>query len=382
MVPSRPGAKRILNVVTQLEAGGAQGAALRMAAALRSRGYWSETWFLYKKRNSFPNATHTRILLPRRPEGPLNLLRLLRELYTSIREVRPDAIISYTHYANVIVNPIAWLCGVPVRIATQRSISSSQPRLARVLDRFVGLLGCYSSIIAVSDSVRKSFAGYPSSYRRRMIVVHNGVDFQPSELSQEEARAKYGICQAGPVLLSVGRLAPVKNQAVLIRSLELLPEWRLVLVGWGELYEELLRLAKQVGVADRVHFLGEVEPSEVRDTYKIADVFALTSKSEAFGFAALEAAASDVPVVCSDIPAMRELFSAGTEAAVFVPTDDVEAFADAVRRIYTDKGLRNQLKSVAADVVSRYGLNVMVDGYETIATNSIICGDKDRAVRG
>src|SRR5690606_28481300 len=179
---------------------------------------------------------------------------------------------------------------------SERSVYHVQPRVARLATAILGRIGCYTSIIAVSQTVRESFSDHPKSFQSRMVTVPNGIDVLRSPLSQQLARSRLGFLPDRPLMVSVGRLATVKNHDVLIQALTQMPGWHLALVGWGERSGELRRLAENIGVSERVTFLGDVEPQTVADALRAADVFAFPSLSEAFGFAALEAAGNCVPI--------------------------------------------------------------------------------------
>lgn len=356
---------RIINVVTQMEAGGAQGAALRMARELRLRGHHAETWFLYRKRGIFDSEPDVRVLWDGRPTGLWQIVRFFWGVYRALEGCRPDAVITYGHYANVIVQPIAWLLGVRQRVATQGRVEWAQPALARILTALLGSLGCYTRVIAVSETVARTFEHYPKRFRCTLVTVPNGIDGVVASITKEAARRKYGLPLDKPLIMSVGRLAEVKNHAVLVRALRYLEEWHLVIVGAGELESSLKALAQDLNVLGRLIFLGEFKPAEVRELLRAPDVFAFPSRHEAFGFAVLEAAANGLPIVCSDIPAMKEIFGNDTDnpGALLVAADDEKGYANAIRRVAEDKHLREKLAMNARNVARRYTINKMVDGY-------------------
>lgn len=355
---------RVLNIVTQMEAGGAQGAAVRISESLRARGHEAETWFLYRKRPAFIESDYLRVLSPVRPRDPVSLLRLGWRLYRELRRHRPDAVIAHTHYGNALVLPIAWLARVPRRIATQHAIESSSPLPARLVNRWLGMSPCVYRNIVVSRTVRNSFSGYPAAYRRKLVTILNGIDAHPSNLSRDAARVRFGLPVDRPIVLTVGRLARVKNHDVLIRALMHLPDWHLVIAGDGERKHTLMAAVRELGVSDRATFLGEVPSDAVWALHRAADVFAMPSHHEAFGLAAIEAAASGLPLVCSDIPAMRELFSPG--AAIFCPADDDMAFADALACLHADPTLAATYGMAARRVSESHTIDKMTDGYERL----------------
>ncbi|MCQ4311294.1 glycosyltransferase [Pseudomonas stutzeri] len=156
---------------------------------------------------------------------------------------------------------------------------------------------------AVRDDIRISLPGWPAE---QIETLYNRIDIkavQAELLPREEARAGLGLPSNAWVVGNAGRLHPDKDQATLIRgfarALSQLPaESLLAIMGAGRLEVALKSLVFELGVVDRVRFLGQVENG--RRYFKAFDVFALTSDHEPFGMVLLEAMAAGVPVVGSD----------------------------------------------------------------------------------
>jgi glycosyltransferase involved in cell wall biosynthesis len=137
-----------------------------------------------------------------------------------------------------------------------------------------------------------------------------------------------------PVVLCVAQKRPYKNQEALIRSLPELDRAVLVLPGFATAYEQELRdLAGSLGVLDRVRFPTWVSEPDLEGLYGLATVFALPSLIEGFGLPVLEAMARDVPVACSNRPALPEI--AGDAALLFDP-DRQDEVTGALRRLIED----------------------------------------------
>ena len=163
---------------------------------------------------------------------------------------------------------------------------------------------------AVRDDVRACLPTWPSE---RIETLYNRIDVaavQAEQLDRATARAHLGLPAEAWVVGNVGRLHPDKDQATLIRGFALaLPDLPagsvLVVMGQGRLEKNLKALAGQLGVSERVRFLGQVPKG--RCYFKAFDVFALTSDHEPFGMVLLEAMAAGVPVICSDCGGGREV---------------------------------------------------------------------------
>jgi glycosyltransferase involved in cell wall biosynthesis len=303
---------KVLSIVTQMEAGGAQGAAMRMTKELRSRGYLAETCFLYVKRPTYVGEECISIILDRNIKSILDYVSIFVKLSLYIREEKPDIVLTYTHYANILGHLASRFLKVPIRVATQRNPSSSYPSLARMTDLLIGSLGFYTKNIAVSETVRNSFSSYPRQYREKMCVVYNGISPHRSAMTKKEARASFNLPQEVLLIINVARLAHQKNQVLLIKILSILPNVHLAIAGDGELKEFLEDKAKELNVENRTHFLGEVSPKKVADFLATGDLFAFPSIYEAFGFSLVEAMLLGLPVVASDISALQEVLGAST----------------------------------------------------------------------
>lgn len=163
---------------------------------------------------------------------------------------------------------------------------------------------------AVRDDIRRCLPNWPEE---RIATLYNRIDItavQAEQVSREAARATLGLPQDAFVVGNVGRLHPDKDQATLIRGFaQALPHLpanaRLVIAGQGALESELKTLARQLGLAERVDFLGQV--THARHHFRAFDVFALSSDHEPFGMVLLEAMAANVPLVSTNCGGAREI---------------------------------------------------------------------------
>lgn len=352
----------IVNIVTQMEAGGAQGGAVRMAEHLAKRGHRSEVWFLYVKTPIYSSHPQVRWLTECAPRSASDLLWLLRELRRWLIEERPEGVITYTHYANILGQLVAWHVGVQYRLATQRSPAWSYPRLARVADLVLGSVGIYTANILVSNSIRESFYRYPKSYLMRTGVVINGLPRVQPSLAKSEARMRLALPQNCFVVVNVGRLAAEKNQGLLLEALAHTRREDIVLAiaGDGSLRQTLVTKASKLGVHHRTFFIGELPPFDIANFLAAADVFAFPSRFEAFGFALVEAMMVGLPVLASEIPAHREVLG---DSGIFLPVSDPEAWAKAILYFVENKNACKEWRDRAMGRAGNFDIENMVDGY-------------------
>jgi glycosyltransferase involved in cell wall biosynthesis len=352
---------KIVQLVTQMEAGGAQRAAILLSEGLRERGHDVETWFLYRKRSAFDGAPGMRVILDRKP-SLIDTCTIPARLVLALRAHAPDVLITHTHYANVIGQVAAQICRIPRRIAVQQNPVDSYPRFARIADYVFGALATYSDVVAVSHAVADSAQRYPTSYRRKINVVHNAVS-SPSAEQTEEVRSKYELPSDAPLLVNVGRLAYQKNQRTLVEAVAKLPSAHLAILGEGELRKELEALACSLQVEHRVHFLGELPWADAISITRTADLFVFPSHFEGLSLALVEAMSLGLPVVASDIPPNREALE---DAGIFVSPQSADDLVRAIGRVLADPDLAQQMGAGSLRRAEAFSLRKMADGYESL----------------
>ncbi|MDB5753997.1 MAG: glycosyltransferase family 4 protein [Massilia sp.] len=165
----------------------------------------------------------------------------------------------------------------------------------------------------------------------KITPLRNGVDlqrFQPAD--RDAARAALGLTHF--TLLSVGVLDTRKGHDLTIGALALLPGVHLMIAGTGPEHRKLQDLAEQLGVADRVRFLGSVPQTELKAYYNAADAMVLASSREGWANVLLESMACGTPVVASNVWGTPEVVAA-PEAGVLMRERSPQALADAVNQL-------------------------------------------------
>jgi len=351
---------KVLLVNTQLEAGGAQRVALDIASALRGRGIHTQSLFLYAKHPAYEDEPHVITLARSRPRSPWAFLHLAHMLISHVRAERPDAVIAFTHYANILALAAARLAGVDARIASHQNPLDSYPRIARPVDMLMGATGWYTRIVAVSHATAASASAYPVAYRRKLVVVPNGTRLVSATV---DVRSRYELPER--FVLAVGRLAEQKNHALLLRALPAVPGVHLVIAGEGPLRSQLEQLAVSLDIRSRVHFLGNVASDDVSGLMSVADVFVMPSRFEGLSLALIEALALGLAVISSDIPSQREVLidDSGTASAVLLPPDNPEAWSDALRSLIGDSSTRAVLGERARLRARYFSIESTASGY-------------------
>ena len=353
---------KIVQVVTQMEAGGAQRVAMLLNEALRNKGYDAEVWFLYLKRPAYKNAPGVRVLLEHNPAG-LDYFKIAIKLQNLLRSHQPDVFITHTHYANVIGQIIARFCGIHIRIAVQHNPVHTYPKVAKWADLVLGTTAFYSANVSVSQVVIDSVVKYPTKYKNKLEKIYNGIPKLESQNVGIKVHAQWSLPTNTPLLINIGRLAHQKNQSTLIESLLHLPEAHLLLIGEGELRDNLQKQLAALQLKDRVHLLGEMKLQDVLALLSISDVFVFPSLYEAMPMALVEAMGLGLPIVAGDIPAMREVLD---DAGIIVPSESAEKIAKAVQQVLDSPELANRLRQSSFKRASFFSVQKMVESYEKL----------------
>jgi len=196
-------------------------------------------------------------------------------------------------------------------------------------------------VIAISESARRDIVETLDLDADKVDVAPLGVRGPDRPLPDAGDVRKRLDLGDRPVVLAVAQKRPYKNLESLVRALQHLEAVALVLVGSSTPHEQELReLAAELGVTTRVRFLDWVPDDELEQLYRAASCFVLPSLIEGFGLPVLEAMARDVPVACSNRPALPEVV--GDAALLFDPEDQAEVTA-AIRRLIEDRALANRL---------------------------------------
>jgi rhamnosyl/mannosyltransferase len=207
-------------------------------------------------------------------------------------------------------------------------------------------------------------------YGDKIAIIAGGIEtsrFLPSVGSTQRARELRSLlAPSGPVLLFVGRLVYYKGVEFLVRAMSHVAA-TLLIVGRGDLHADLQRLVLQLGVEDRVRFLPDVPDSALPAYYQASDLLVLPSSdaTEAFGLVQIEAHASGIPSICTDLPTGVTFANLHGLTGLVVRPGSAEALATAINRLLGDPqlrlemGVRAQARAVAQFDIRRCATDVV-----------------------
>lgn len=247
--------------------------------------------------------------------------------------------------------------------------SPGRRRLYLGLERWLGRLTHTTiSLSSAQEAEGIALGLYP---RSRSAVVPNGIDVGELDarvVAGAVPRDSQGLGPEDAVVGSVARFDPVKRLDVLLeaaRSLkERIPRLRLVLVGDGAEGPRLRRLARKLGLENMAIFLGFVE--DAPRLYPAWDLYVSAARREGLPLAVLEAMASRLPIVATDVAGHREVVVHGT-TGILVPPEDPASLADAVAALLLDGSRRQRLGLAGrARVLQHFALGPMVRRIEEL----------------
>jgi glycosyltransferase involved in cell wall biosynthesis len=299
---------------------------------------------------------------------PLAYWRLRRH----VARLRPDVIHTWLFAANAYGRAAGIACGVRCLVAGERCVDPWKGWLELSIDR--RLARRTSRLVANSPGVRDFYVrhGLPAAKFR---VIPNGIRLpEPPSTTREELLDELAIPPDSRLIGVVGRLWPQKRIKDAIWAADVLKVVRddahLVIIGDGPLRDRLRRYRDQVAIRDKVHFLGHRD--DVPRWMPHFDVFWSTSAYEGQSNAILEAMASGVPVVATDIPGTRDLV-VHEKTGFLIPERELDtprrraAFARHTQELLDDSAMARRLGRAGRERVARdFNVEQMVGLYANL----------------
>jgi glycosyltransferase involved in cell wall biosynthesis len=324
-------------MIGQLTVGGAEGQLWELVRRLDARRFAPTVYCLTGTRPAVHDDL-ARAGVTVRMVGSGGAARAWR-LARMLRADHIDLVHSWLFIANAYAMG-ARLCGARQPLITSARNCKVQGRASQL----VNLLAFRSSraIVVNSQNVAAFIARHYRAPADRIRVIHNGVDtqrFRPAPALPD--------APPGPIV-TVGRLVAQKNHEMFLQAAARVgrdhPDLRFMIVGDGPLRAALEARAGQLGLAARVTFAGERR--DVEAILRAASLFWLTSRWEGMPNVVLEAMASGVPAIATDVGGTRELIRGGVDGFV-VPEGDAAAFVQLSRELLADPALRLQMGAAA-----------------------------------
>jgi len=286
-----------------------------------------------------------RLTQPARISQPWNVRSARSALRSGIGEAEYDVAICHSAWSRTVFGPVVSKRGQPL-VLWQHSAADRQHMLDRIARRIpINMAVCNSRFTETKQAVREP--GVPTTIIHPPVPPPNKDDASPTH--RAEIRAELGLSDETVAILQVGRLERGKGHFEHLQAaarLADIPNWAILFVGGSlgsreEEYEtELKRLLGDLGLANRVRFLGET--SDTSRFYSASDIYCQPSvHPESFGITYVEAMYAGLPVVATDIGAVPEVVS--DQCGRLVRIRDVAGLSEALRGLISNEGERRRL---------------------------------------
>lgn len=351
---------RVLHVITSLDIAGAEKLMVDLLPALQTQGVEVELLLFdgkitpfYKQLQGLGVVIHV-LGKGRRAYDP-------RHLWGMLRYVHKYDIVHTHNTPCQLYGALASLFRKTTLVTTEHSTNNrrrTKPWL-RIVDKW--MYSRYRAVVGVSQKVVDTLKTYVPLQGTFVETIPNGINFKvyadasPATDLQTELAGK-------KVLAMVARFDLAKDQPTLFRALVHLPaDYVLILVGKGEREAEFRALAQQLGIANRVYFLGV--RTDVPNVLAVADVVTISSHYEGFCLSALEGMASGRPVVASQIEGMQEVVSGG--GILFAPYDE-KSLAHILEQLCTDEAYYKEVQSSCQKRAQTYDIAHTAKSYKDL----------------
>ncbi|MEW6007098.1 MAG: glycosyltransferase family 4 protein [bacterium] len=370
--------KTVLRIITRLNIGGPSIHTILLSEGLREK---FKTFLVVgkegKEEGSMLEEAKNRnidiIFIPelQREISPIKDIIAFFKLIGIIRKIKPDIVHTHLSKAGMLGRLCAWLCGVPIIIHTfhGHTLHSYFGRLKTlffiIIERWLSLIS--TRIITLTETQRDEILKFGIGNRNKVIVIPLGLSLDRFyDISEKKGilRNELGISDK-PLIGTIARLVPIKDigtfleaSAIVLKEIDVL----FVIAGDGYLRKELEKKAKDLGIEKNVLFLGFRKDLDI--IYADLNCFVLSSLNEGLPVAIIEAQASGIPVVATDVGGVSTLVSPDT--GILVPPKNPEALANAIKIIILDKEKAKEMGEKARENSKKYTDKRLIEDIERL----------------
>ncbi len=286
-----------------------------------------------------------------------NTAQRVIKLRQAIHQSEPDIVISFMDVMNITTLLATRGLSIPVVVAEHTNTDAFPP--PGIWKRLRPLSYPWADAIVVLTERGLKMATRFAPQNKLHIIPNPALPIRESETTPP-------FKLPSPFIVSMGRLSHEKGFDLLLEAFSQCHEktWSLVIMGEGGERASLEKLAEELGIESRVHFVGNIKhPVPV---LKQADLFVMPSRIEGFPNALVEAMCCQLPVISFDCPTgPAEIIRNGIDG-VLVPHKQVEQLADAINNLIKAPEKRHKLSSKAPEVTQRFSLESVINQWETL----------------
>jgi glycosyltransferase involved in cell wall biosynthesis len=363
----------ILIVTTHLNFGGISSYAVSLAKQLKQKGhkvYIASSGGDMTKELEASEIKHLSIPLTTKSELSPKVLISAIKILKILKSKKIDIMHAQTRVSQVSCCIASVLSSIPY-VTTCHGFF--KPKFTRKIFQFWG-----AKVIAISEAVRAHLVNDLQVAKNKIVLIHNGVDinnFQRNYTLKEkdEIKKEFNL-NSGLTIGIIARLSSVKGHKYLIKAAELLlkenEKVQFLIIGDGPEKEKLIKLSRELGVIDKIIF-----HKSVLDTARplsIMDIFVMPSVSEGLGLSILEAMASGLPIVASNVGGIYSLVKEG-DNGVLVDPKNPGSLKKAMKVLLDNKQIRmdmgkKSLKRCEAD----FSLELFADDVEKLYSQTLM----------
>lgn len=309
--------------------------------------------------------------------------REVKTLYQNLKIEKPDVVHTFLPYAGIFGRLMGRLAGVPLIFTTQCNLPATYSPRSYWMDRFT--LPLARAWVGANESIERAYGDGSQAYLdkeswqngRRHFTITAGVDITELDtrikaVDRERMRRELGVPLESTLILMTARFVSWKGHKDLVAGFALMKEQAyLILVGWGELQEEIEEQALNEGVRERIIFLGA--RSDVPELLAVTDVYVQTHCKDGKrtiwrgpNTSQMEACAAHVPSVSTDVPDIEFLIQDGITGKI-AEQNNPASIAKTLDYIITNKDKAHAMAHAArARVESRYSVTAMTHSYQLL----------------
>ncbi len=377
---------KVATIITQLEFGGAQLHALKLCEGFARAG--SENLlisgvrdYLDEKADQLPHTKHVNVYEMVREISPVKDLKALWKIYKLLKKEKPLAVYTHSSKAGILGRWAAFFAGVPVRVHTIHGygITPLQPFLLRKLLLFVERLTARvtTRFVAVSEANIRQGLKWGLFDRKKVVLIRSGINiarFAKASVDRKRKLSQIGIPERVPIVGTVACFKPQKAPLDFVKAAGYIsreiPQTHFIMVGDGELRKKAELLAEEMGIGEKLHFLGWRE--DVETIMKLFDVFLLTSLWEGLPRVLPEVCAMGIPCVVTWVDGNKEVIRHGINGFIVPPSrPDMAAFYAV--KLLRDPSLRSRLSQNAMKISEEFSEEKMIEDY--LKLNSLLLSE-------
>lgn len=341
--------KRIVFFVGTLKEGGAERVISILSRKMQEQGFSVQILLYYDREIFYEIGSDVKITVVQKESGSLNILRNLLWVRRFIK-ANADVIISFLAPFNIMA--LAAHTGLRSTIIVA---DRNDPRFIPVnpaIRKLRNLLYRFSDGVVLQTTHNRDY--FSKTVRRKSVVISNPIDLGEKAGMGLATKKRHEI-------VSVGRLMPQKNQAMLLRAFTNIstdfPEYCLTIYGEGPERESLEKLTAELGIKERVNLPGSVK--DVHDRIACSELFILSSNYEGMPNALIEAMCLGLPCISTNVSGAADLIVPGENGEI-VEVGDTDALTHQMRHLLSDQGQRDRFARNAVELNSKLEVDKIV----------------------